>query len=320
MSERTNRGLIGLFSDMVLIRSAEEIIAEHFLAHEIASFVHFTTGQEAIAASVCGQTAPGDRVFGNHRSHGHYLATGGNLAGMFAEMLGLSSGCCKGAGGSMHLLDRSAGFFGSTPILGSAAPIAAGSGFQQKLSGVDGITICFIGDGASEEGVVAETLNLLGVLRLPVLLVIEDNGYSVQSPVGERRPSGFDFGRWVESYCLRYFSNEDYDPEGLFSCASEALAFVRNSRAPAVLYAKCFRYRGHSSAHPEAKVAYRLENIEVARQNHDPVELLRSRMVTQGLTTFRQLDKLSAEVSSAVRQTFSDVLAQISPLSQEGEG
>ena len=126
--------LLRAFKKMLTIRHAENMIAEDFRKNKIFSFLHLYTGQEAVATGACMALRIDDRVFGNHRSHGHYLAKGGNLYRMFCEIYGKADGCCNGMGGSMHVLDRSVGFMGSTPILGSAVPIAAGSAFQQKVA------------------------------------------------------------------------------------------------------------------------------------------------------------------------------------------
>jgi pyruvate dehydrogenase E1 component alpha subunit len=122
-----------LYSKMYLLRKAETVISEYYFANKIFSFVHFYIGQEAVAVGISAHLTLEDRVYGNHRSHGHYLAKGGDLSAMYSEMLGKSTGCCKGKGGSMHMLDRQVGFMGSTPILASAVPIAAGSALQQKM-------------------------------------------------------------------------------------------------------------------------------------------------------------------------------------------
>ena len=170
------------YKKMTLIRIAEQEIAALYLREKIMSFIHFYVGQEAVAVGVCSALKPEDKVLGNHRSHGHYLAKGGDLKRMICELLGKEYGSSHGKGGSMHMIDRSVNFVGSTPILGSAVPLAAGTAFEQKYRKTDGVTAVFFGDGAFEEGGVYETLNLAALFKLPLILVVENNLFAVNWP------------------------------------------------------------------------------------------------------------------------------------------
>ncbi len=181
MRKMSNEDLLEVYSDMFFLRTAEEKIAEYYFNNKIFSFVHFYIGQEAVAVGVSRHLSLEDRVFGNHRSHGHFLAKGGSLDRMYAEMLGRRTGCARGKGGSMHMLDKTVGFMGSTPILGSAVPIATGSAFQQKMMKEPGITVVYLGDGAAEEGIFYESLNFAALHNLPLVIVLEDNLYSIHS-------------------------------------------------------------------------------------------------------------------------------------------
>src|SRR3989344_2720 len=164
---------LGAYKRMLSIRIAEEEIAKFYLENKVMSFVHFYVGQEAVAVGVCDALSKEDRAMGNHRSHGHYLAKGGDLKRMICELFGKAEGCCHGKGGSMHMIDKSVNFIGSTPILGSVVPLANGSAFEQKYSKKKSVTAVFFGDGAFEEGIVYETLNLAALFKLPLLLVLE---------------------------------------------------------------------------------------------------------------------------------------------------
>jgi len=152
--------LLQAYKKMFLIRTVEEEIAALYLKEKIMSFVHFYVGQEAVAVGVCDALGANDKVLGNHRSHGHYLAKGGDLKRMVCELLGKEAGLAHGKGGSMHMMDKSVNFTGTTPILGSVVPLACGTAFAQKYQKTGGIAVAFFGDGAFEEGVVYETLNL----------------------------------------------------------------------------------------------------------------------------------------------------------------
>lgn len=165
---------------MLRIRLVEETIANLYPEQEIRCPVHLCTGQEAVPVEISAHLGPDDYVFSNHRSHGHYLARGGSMKKLFAEIYGRETGCAKGRGGSQHLVDRDLNFFAS-PILGSMIPVAVGTAFQGHF------TVCYFGDGATEEGVFYESLNFAALHRLPILFVCEDNGWSVNTPYNKRR-------------------------------------------------------------------------------------------------------------------------------------
>ena len=177
-----------LYREMVRIRIVEESIAEHYPEQEMRCPVHFSIGQEAVAVGVCVHLDPSDHVFSNHRSHGHYLAKGGDLKAMVAEIYGKEAGCSRGFGGSMHLLDLKHGFLGAAPIVGSTIPIAVGSALTATVKEEDRVTVVFLGDGATEEGVFSESLNFAALKQLPVVFVCENNLYSVYSPLSVSQP------------------------------------------------------------------------------------------------------------------------------------
>ncbi len=234
------------YRKMLTIRIAENTIAMDFLANKIFSFYHSSAGQEGVATGVCMALEKEDRVYGNHRSHGHYIAKGGDLFRMFAEIYGSTEGCCKGYGGSMHMLDRSVGFMGTTPILGSIVPIAAGSAFEQKSAGRKDITVCFFGDGASEEGVVYETLNLAATWNLPVLFVVEDNLWAVNTPHSERRSALFSRKMLCDSLGVRYLDADGGDFEHVYSQTRMLITKLRNGHGPGLLHACTYREMAHS--------------------------------------------------------------------------
>ena len=155
-----------LFREMLRIRVIERRIAERYSEQEMRCPVHLSIGQEAVAVGVCAHLETADKAMSAHRSHGHYLAKGGDVRAMIAELYGRADGCCGGRGGSMHLIDRAAGFWGAVPIVGSTLPIALGLALAARQSGSTEKTVAFLGEGATEEGVFTETLNLACVLRL----------------------------------------------------------------------------------------------------------------------------------------------------------
>jgi pyruvate dehydrogenase E1 component alpha subunit len=232
---------------MVLIRESELQIADHYLKNRIFSMVHFYVGQELSAAAVAGTVTREDFFFGNHRSHGHFLAKGGRPFSMFAEMLGKPAGCSGGRGGSMHLVDKSVGFMGTSPILGSILPIALGGAWHLKNLKNGNIAVAFVGDGATEEGSFYESLNLAALWKLPILIVIEDNGFAVKSTKTTRRSPLFSMERLTQSLGVDYYEATIADPLAFVDTAFKASGVVRREGKPAVLYARLPREFPHSS-------------------------------------------------------------------------
>lgn len=294
--------LVEGYRTMCRIRMVEETIAAHFREKKIFSFLHLTTGQEAIAAGVCAALRPQDRVWGNHRSHGHYLAKGGDLYRMLCEIYGKEDGCCRGNGGSMHMLDLSAGFMGSTPILGAIAPIAAGSAFQQKRAGKAEMTAVFIGDGASEEGTVYETINLAAVWELPLIIVIENNLFSVNTPSKVRRAPGFRFDAVVCGLGIPAINYHDVDGND-FDAVYRAAYRARTINGPSVIRATAFREMAHSG--PITDESVRVADKKDTRSACDPlttaqVQLLRRGVIPADLAGFRT--EIAAEIAEAYRR------------------
>ncbi len=272
MTSQINLGIdktLSLYKKVILIRRAETAIAQYYLSNKIFSFVHFYVGQEGIAAGVSEELNLSDRVYGNHRSHGHYLAKGGDLFRMYSEMLGKATGCCSGRGGSMHMLDRSVGFMGTTPILGSIAPIATGSALQQKLDETGDVTVVFIGDGAAEEGIFFESLNFSSALGLPILFVIEDNLYSVNSPHTDRKHPDFNYQNIAKGIGLPYLKVDGNDVLEVNASAREALSWVRTKRQPYLLHAVAYRHMAHSSPLMDDHLGYRMEDHLSQREKSD---------------------------------------------------
>lgn len=269
------------YKKMFLIRTAEQEIAALYLRDKIMSFVHFYVGQEAVAVGVCDALRAGDKVLGNHRSHGHYLAKGGDLKRMVCELLGKENGLAHGKGGSMHMIDTSVNFVGTTPILGSVIPLACGTAFEQKYNKKKNITTAFFGDGASEEGVVYETLNLAALFKLPLLLVIENNLFAVNSKLSDRRSSAYDTEKIVTGFGVLYMKANGNDYEDVFMKTKKVVEMVRAGK-PAVLECVTYRHMAHSA--PIFDEGYREEDVAERRQEKDSLKKLRQILVKSGMT------------------------------------
>jgi 2-oxoisovalerate dehydrogenase E1 component len=232
-----------LWQRALFIRRLEERLFALYAEGRLHGTMHACIGQEFSALAVCGQLEPGDAVFASHRCHGHYLARTGDAAGLIAELLGRRGGVCGGVGGSQHLCRD--GFF-SNGIQGGIAPVCAGLAWARKLAGGPGIGVALLGDGTLGQGVVYETANIAARQALPLLLVVEDNGWA-QSTARELTLAG-DIATRFDSFGLTRFSGATADPEALWATAAEAIAHVRGRRGPAVLFIATDRLCPHSKS------------------------------------------------------------------------
>lgn len=290
------------FKRMTLLRVAEEEIAAMYLRDKLMSFVHFYVGQEAVAVGVSDALGKGDRALGNHRSHGHYLAKGGSLRRMLCELIGKAEGSSHGKGGSMHMIDKSAGFTGSTPILGSITSIAAGSAFAQSYAKDGGVTVAYIGDGASEEGGVYETMNLAALFRLPLLIVIENNLYSVNSKILDRRSERYRVEGVVNGLGLAYAKADGNDYDDVYAKASALLEGVR-AGSPAVLECIVYRHMAHSAPIFDDSQGYREEDVLERRLAEDCLKKMKDRLLAEG-----ESEEALVRITDGIR---SEVLAEI---------
>ena len=201
-----------LFFSMLRIRMVEEEIASKYPEQEMRCPVHLSIGQEGAAVGVCSALNTNDWIFSGHRNHAHYLAKGGNLKSMISEIYGKSTGCCGGKGGSMHLTDRSAGFIGATPIVGSTIPIAVGAALTAKRNKSNRVVVIFLGDGAMESGVVHESMNFAATAKLPIIFACENNLYSVYSSLEVRQPRNRKIYKMVKSHGIETYKFNTSNP------------------------------------------------------------------------------------------------------------
>ncbi|WP_229397707.1 thiamine pyrophosphate-dependent dehydrogenase E1 component subunit alpha [Micromonospora okii] len=235
-----------LIRDMVRIRCVEEELCDRYRDdQEMRTPTHFSIGQEATAVGVCAATGPDDLVFTGHRSHAPYLAKGGDLRAMVAELYGREAGCARGRGGSIHLIDRAAGFAGSAAILGEMIPVGVGAGWSAALRGRSSVALTFFGDGATEEGVFHESINFAQVHRVPVVFVCENNLYSISSPLRQRQPAGSTITDRVAAYGLWARSVDGNDVYAVRAAARAAVARCREGAGPAFLELHTYRWREH---------------------------------------------------------------------------
>ena len=271
LDNRPTEELVEALRNMLLIRYAEEAVAELLFSGEANCPCHLGIGQEAIAVGVSAALRPSDRVFGGHRSHAHYLALGGSLDKMIAEILGKATGASGGMGGSMHLFAPEVGFHGSVPIVGATIPIAAGAALAAKMDRAGDIAVCYFGDGACEEGVLHETLNMAAVMKLPCLFVCENNLYSSHLDIGLRQPSD-SVARFAQANQIATRVIDGNDVVAVAKATKTLVEAARRGEGPAFLEAVTFRWRGHVGPSEDIDVGVRRSPEELAAwKRRDPV-------------------------------------------------
>jgi TPP-dependent pyruvate/acetoin dehydrogenase alpha subunit len=243
------------------IRLVEEAIAVRYHEQKMRCPIHLSIGQEAIAVGVCAHLSDQDYAVSGHRAHAHYLAKGGNLKKMLAEIYGKATGCCKGRGGSMHLVDLSVGFLGSTPIVGGTIPVGVGAAFAVRMKGEQKIVAIFLGEGATEEGVFTESLNFAALKNLPVLFVCENNLYSVYSPLTVRQPKERSIPLLAEAHGIFALKGDGNALDEVLTITQKAVEHIKTGRGPALLEFTTYRFREHCGPaidpyQPEEEVAY----------------------------------------------------------------
>jgi TPP-dependent pyruvate/acetoin dehydrogenase alpha subunit len=245
-----------LLAGMLRIRRIEEALAERYSEQEMRCPMHLCIGQEAIAIGVCAALAQGDKVLSNHRAHGHYLARGGSLKAMIAELYGRTTGCCGGRGGSMHLIDLDVGFLGATPIVGGTVPLAVGSAWASALRKDGCVSVVFFGDGCFEEGVVHESMNFAALHKLPIIFVCENNDFSVYTRRELRQPDRPIF-RIAEAHGLASFAGDGNDVEAVVALAQTAVNQARLGNGPQFLELRTYRWREHCGPDFDDHLNYR---------------------------------------------------------------
>jgi pyruvate dehydrogenase E1 component alpha subunit len=233
-----------LYATMVRIRYCEEALVDPILAGEIRTPCHLYSGQEAIAAGVCAALTTSDYLFGSHRSHGHFLAKGGSMQSLIAEIYCRETGCARGRGGSMHLIDIDNGMLGSAPIVAETVMLALGAALAAAVRKEDRVSVAFFGDGAAGEGVLYESMNFAALRNLPIVFACENNLYSTHLPIGECRPAT-DLYKIAEPFGIRTAAVDGNDVLQVYNAASEAVAVCRRSDGPAFLEFRTYRFRGH---------------------------------------------------------------------------
>jgi pyruvate dehydrogenase E1 component alpha subunit len=297
---------------MLLVRRVEERIGSWVERGLARCPCHLGIGQEAVAVGVARSLRPGDRLFGNHRSHAHYLAAGGDVFELLAEVLGRDSGCSRGMGGSMHLRSARTGFFGSVPIVGATIPLAVGAALAAKMDAGDDIAVAFFGDGACEEGVLHESLNLARVYQLPVLFVCENNLYSSHLDIALRQPSD-SVARFAGAHRISATVLDGNDVTTVARSVAALVDAMRRDRLPAFVEAVTYRWRGHVGPKEDIDVGIRRSLPELnAWKGRDPIDRLERAISGTPAGALRAA--IDAEVCAEVESAATRALAAPTPV------
>ena len=276
--------------EMVRIRMAEKKLADERREGTIGGPVHLGIGQEAIAVGVSAHLRDTDRVFGAHRSHSHILALGAELHPFFAEILGRDTGLSRGMGGSMHLQDRQNGFYGSVPIVAGTVPLAVGAGLAAKMDGCGDVAVVYLGDGAVEEGVVQESLNLAAIMNVPVIFIVENNLFASHMHISLRQNQASTC-RFADAHGLAHALVDGNDVLAVSDAAQKMIEVARTTGRPGFIEAVTYRWLGHVDWREDIDVGVSRSEDEIAAwKRRDPVGRLNAAMISDGVI---QQDALS---------------------------
>lgn len=295
--EFTREEELHAYREMLLIRRFEEKAGQLYGMGFIGGFCHLYIGQEAVVVGLQMCAKEGDQVITTYRDHGHMLATGMDPKGVMAELTGRRGGYSKGKGGSMHMFSVEKQFYGGHGIVGANVPLGAGLAFANKYRGNDNVTFCYFGDGAANQGQVYETFNMAKLWKLPVIFVIENNKYAMGTSV-ERSAATTDFSQRGRSFDIPGEQVDGMDVRAVKAAGDRVVKWVREGNGPYILEMLTYRYRGHSMSDP-AKYRTR-EEVERVREERDPIERVRARMLEMKHASEQELKAVDAEIRGIV--------------------
>ena len=288
-----------LYRKLFLIRRAEEEIARIYPSDKIKSPVHLSIGQEGVAVGACDPLRPDDVVSGTYRSHAAYIAKGGELRALFAELYGKDTGCARGKGGSMHLVDMSQYILGTSAVVGTTVAIAVGYALALKREGRGRVVVSFFGDGATEEGVFHESLNFAALHRLPVLFVCENNGLAIHTPI-EKRWASRQLCERVRTYAIPAHQVPDSDVLEIRQLAAEAIAGMRNGTSgPLFLECHTYRWREHVGPNEDYDAGYRSREDLAWWQTNDQVAVIGAKLSSDERTRIQS--EVEREITEAIQ-------------------
>jgi pyruvate dehydrogenase E1 component alpha subunit len=294
----TRELIMDLHRRMVRIRRFEERAGKLVESGDMPGFLHLYVGQEAVAAGVCSALTDADQITSTHRGHGHAIAKGADFRPMFAELYGKTTGYCKGRGGSMHIVDMNRGMLGANAIVGGGIPIAVGAAFASQYRGDGTVAVSFFGDGATNIGAFHESVNMAAVLNLPVIFVIENNGYAEFTPQ-DRHMKLTDIAERATSYGIPGIIVDGMDVLAVREVAIEAIDRAKRGEGPTLIEAKTYRYFDHQGI-KGMRILYRDPAEVEAWKTRDAINLIETIGVERGLVTAEEFAQTWSETETDI--------------------
>jgi pyruvate dehydrogenase E1 component alpha subunit len=305
-----------LLTEMLRIRRFETEANRQYQAKKMGGFLHLYNGQESVAVGCVSLMGDDDHVITAYRDHGHALAVGMTMNECMAELFGKATGCSKGKGGSMHFFAPDKNYWGGHGIVAGQTPLGLGLGYALKYKGLKGAAMCFMGDGAVNQGCFYESLNIASLFEIPVVYIIENNGYSMGTSLARSSAFKSCLAERAEGFAMAWGKCNGTDIYEVRANVQQAITRAQNESKPTLLEISTYRYYGHSVADAKHKGGYRqTEEIESYKQNHDPIQHYKRRLIDEGVLTeaqFEQIDEAAkAEAEASAR------FADESPYPQE---
>jgi TPP-dependent pyruvate/acetoin dehydrogenase alpha subunit len=308
--------LVAGYRAMLRIRRIEEEIERRYRQDQMKTPIHLVIGQEAAAVGCCAALRDTDLVYTSHRTHGAYLAKGGDLGRMLCEMHCRINGCAGSRGGSMHLIDKAVGMAGTSAIVGGAVPIATGAALAAKMKREDRVVVVFLGDATTEEGVTTESLNFAALKKLPVIFFCENNFYSVQSPLATRQPAR-DIRAWAEAHRMPAVSVDGVNILAVNDAVRDAVARARAGDGPTFVEVAVYRFRAHGGAGDDSKSGYRTEAERIAWEAVDPLPLFGEYLQRTARLEERAIQNMENEIAAEIADAFELALASPNPTEED---
>jgi TPP-dependent pyruvate/acetoin dehydrogenase alpha subunit len=295
--------LINLYNKSLLIRTVEETIAEKYSEQEMRCPIHLSIGQEASAVGVCLALTRQDVMFSSHRSHAHYIAKNCSLQKMICELYGKANGCIGGRGGSMHLQDKEHNFFASIPIVSSAIGPAVGVALTLKRKRSKNICVVYIGDGSVEEGIFHEAMNFISLSKIPLLVVCENNLYSVYTNIKERQIDD-NFTRFAKAFKINSERMGGNDAFKIFQTSKKIIKNMRNNHSPFFLQLDTYRWREHCGPNYDNNIGYRSEKEFINWKKKCPIKILENKLLNNKIYSINDLARVKKIIKHQVEKLF----------------
>ncbi|OFW22024.1 MAG: acetoin:2,6-dichlorophenolindophenol oxidoreductase subunit alpha [Acidobacteria bacterium RIFCSPLOWO2_02_FULL_65_29] len=297
---------------MLRIRRIEEAIERRYREDQMKTPIHLVIGQEGTAVGCCAALRHADLLYTSHRTHGGYLAKGGDLRAMLCEMHCRVNGCVGSRGGSMHLVDKRVGMAGTSAIVGGAVPIATGAALAAQMKGEDRVVVTLIGDATTEEGVTSESLNFAALRGLPIVFFCENNFYSVQSPLDVRQPPR-SIRAWAESHGMAACTVDGVNVLAVREATSAAVARARAGEGPTFIEAEVYRFRAHGGAGDDSHTGYRAVAEREAWEAVCPIAIFGGYLTSAGLLGDAAVAEMEGRIADEIDEAFAFALASPYP-------